>query len=131
MIKLSDKAKKLIDGKNFANVAAVTPDGWPHVTPIWVDRDGDYIILNITKSRAKYKYFEKNPKIAISIFDMSNPYYNVVIRGKVAEAITKGAEDHIDKMAKKYFGQEKYPAHQADDPRVMLRVEPLKETGMG
>ncbi|SRR5579875_1409506 len=131
MIKLSDKAKRLIDGRNFANVAVITPEGWPHVTPVWVDRDGDYILLNITKSRAKFRYIEKNPRVAISIFDMANPYVNVVIRGRVTEAITNGAEEHIDKMAKKYFGQEKYPYHQPEDPRILIKVEPLKETGMG
>lgn len=131
MIRLSEKAKKLIDGKNFANVAAITPDGWPHVTPIWVDHDGDYILLNITKSRAKYKYFQNNPRIAISIFDTSNPYYNVVIRGKVVGFVADGAEEHIDKMAKKYMGQDRYPYHQADDPRILMKVEPIHETGMG
>lgn len=126
MHELSEKAKRLIDGKNFASVATITSNGWPHVTPTWVDRDGNTVILNITPKRAKYKYFANSPRVAISVFDHANPYDKVVIRGKIISTTKQGAEEHIDKMSKKYLGKDIYPNHRADEPRVLVRVEPVK-----
>ena len=122
-MKLSDKAKKLIDGKNFANVATLMPDGSPQVTPVWIDRDGDTIILNGTRSRQRTRNLKRDPRVAICIYDQNNPYSNVAIRGRVVGITETGAEDHIDKMHMKYHGTPKYPYHNPKDPRVLLRVE--------
>ena len=122
-MKLSDKVKKLIDGKNFASVATIMPNGSPQVAPVWIDRDGDTIILNATQSRQRTRNLKRDPRVAISIFDQSNPYSNASIRGKVIDITEKGAEEHIDKMNLKYHGTPKYPYHTPKDPRVLLRVE--------
>jgi len=122
-VKLTEKTKKLIDGKNFASVASLMPDGSPQVAPVWVDRDGDTIILNATGTRQRTKNLKKDPRVAISIFEQNNPYSNVSIRGKAVEITQKGAEEHIDKMNMKYNGTAKYPYHDPKDPRVMIRVE--------
>ncbi|MGI0090548.1 MAG: PPOX class F420-dependent oxidoreductase [Nitrososphaerales archaeon] len=122
-MKLSDNAKRVIDGKNFATVATLLPDGSPHVSPVWVDRDGDVILINSTRARQKTKNVKKDPRIAISIFDMTNPYSKTLIRGKVLEVTEKGAEEHIDKLSMKYTAKAKYPYHDAKDPRVLIRVE--------
>ena len=122
-MKLTEKTKKLIDGKNFASVASLMPDGSPQVAPVWVDRDGDTIILNATGTRQRTKNLKKDPRVAISIFEQNNPYSNVSIRGKAVEITQKGAEEHIDKMNMKYNGTAKYPYHDPKDPRVMIRVE--------
>src|SRR5208283_4218332 len=103
-VKLTEKTKKLIDGKNFASVASLMPDGSPQVAPVWVDRDGDTIILNATGTRQRTKNLKKDPRVAISIFEQNNPYSNVSIRGKTVEITQKGAEEHIDKMNMKYNG---------------------------
>ena len=125
-MKLSEKAKKIIDGKNFASVATLMPDGSPQVAPVWVDRDGDTIILNAARSRQRTKNLKKDPRVAISIFEQSNPYSNVSIRGKASEITEKGAEEHIDKMNMKYNGTPKYANHDPNDPRVIIRVEATK-----
>jgi len=122
-MKLTDKAKKLIDGKNLASVATSMPDGSPQVAPVWVDRDGEIIILNATRSRQRTMNLKRNPRVAISIFDQNNLYSNVSIRGKAVEITEKGAEEHIDKMNMKYNGTPKYPYHDPKDPRVLIRVE--------
>jgi PPOX class probable F420-dependent enzyme len=124
-MKLTDKAIKLIDGKNFASVATLMADGFPQVAPVWVDRDGDVIILNATRSRQRTKNLKKDPRVAISVFDQNNPYSNVSIRGKVVEITEKDAEEHIDKMNMKYNGTPKYPRHDPKDPRVMIKVEAM------
>ena len=122
-MKLTNRAMKLIDGKNFASVATLMADGFPQVAPVWVDRDGDVIILNSTRSRQRTKNLKKDPRVAISVFDQNNPYSNVSIRGKVVEITEKDAEEHIDKMSMKYNGTPKYPRHDPKDPRVMIKVE--------
>ncbi len=122
-MRLTDKAKKLIDGKNLASVATLMPNGSPQVAPVWVDRDGDTIILNATKSRRRTINLKRDPRVAISIYDQNNMYSNVSIRGKVVEITEKNAEEHIDKLNMKYNGTPKYPRHDPKDPRVMIKVE--------
>ncbi|MEM0147033.1 MAG: PPOX class F420-dependent oxidoreductase [Candidatus Micrarchaeaceae archaeon] len=121
MMALPDKAKKLIDGKNFANIATLMRDGSPHIAVTWVDRDGDYILINTTNDRVKYKNVVRDPRVAISVFDMNDPYDALFIRGKVVEVIKEGAEEHIDKLAQKYIGMN-YRQH---GNRVVLKIEPL------
>jgi PPOX class probable F420-dependent enzyme len=122
-MKLSPKVQKLIDGKNFASVATLMPDGSPQAAAVWVDREGDTIILNAARSRQRTKNLKRDPRVAISIFDQANPYSSVSIRGKAVEITEKGGEEHIDKMSMKYNGTPKYPNHDPKDPRVLIRVE--------
>jgi len=122
-MKLSDKVKKLIDGKNFASAATVMPDGSPQAATVWIDRDGDTIILNATRSRQRTRNLKRDPRIAISVFDQNNPYSSASIRGRVLEITEKGGEEHIDKMNMKYHGKPKYAYHTPQDPRVLIRVE--------
>jgi PPOX class probable F420-dependent enzyme len=122
-MKLTEKAKRLIDGKNFASVATLMPNGSPQVAPVWIDRDGDTIILNATISRQRTRNLKRDPRVAICIFDQSNAYSNVSIRGKAVKITEKGGEEHIDKMNLKYRGTPKYAFHNPKDPRVLISVE--------
>ncbi len=129
VIELSEKAKGLLKGKNFANVATIRKDGSPQVSPIWVDFDGTHIILNSEETRAKVKNLKRDPRVAISVFNHDNPYEYVQISGRVVEITTNGGAEGIDKMAQKYLGQEKYPWNKPSDVRVVIRIEPEKVTG--
>lgn len=129
-MKLSEKAKKLIDGKNFASVATLMPDGSPQVAPVWVDRDGDTVVLNATVNRQRYKNLNRDPRVAIAIYDQNNPYSHVSIRGRAIEITKAGAEEHIDKLNMKYNGNPVYPNHSPNDARVLIRVEPERVTEM-
>ncbi len=125
-MKLTTKVKQLIDGKNFASVATIMPDGSPQAATVWIDREGDTIILNGARSRQRTKNLKRDPRVAISIFDQDNPYSSASIRGKAIEITEKGGEEHIDKMNMKYHGNPKYPYHMPSDPRVLIRVEPTQ-----
>ncbi len=132
MIKLSDAQKKFFEGKNFAYVATLNKDGSPQVTPTWVDTDGQYVLINIATTRQKARNVKRDPRIAVAVADQTNPYNMVTIQGKVVgQVIGKEADDHIDKMAKKYLGQDKYPYRQAGETRLLLKIEPLKIAGWG
>jgi len=123
LAKLTEQAKQLIDGKNFASVATLMPDGSPQVAPVWVDREGDTVVINATVNRQRYRNLKRDPRVALCVFDQNNPYSKVLIRGKVMEITKAGAEEHIDKLSMKYNGA-KYPWHKADDARVIIRIKP-------
>lgn len=130
MAALSDLAKKLIDGKNFASVATLMPDGSPQVAVVWVEREGDTVVVNATTTRQRYRNLKRDPRVALCIFDMANPYSTVMIRGKAIEITQTGAEEGIDRLSMKYNGR-KYPAHSPDQPRVIIRIRPERTAQMG
>jgi len=126
MVNLPEKAKKLIEGKNFANIATLMKNGSPHVTTTWIDHDGDTVLINTTENRVKTRNIRRDPRVAISVFNMNDPYDSLFIRGKVVEIRKEGAEEHIDKLAHKYIGTD-YRQH---GDRVILRIEPIHVTLM-
>jgi len=96
------------------------------VTTVWVDHDGDYILVNTAAGRRKHKNLSKDPRVSLAIVNTSNPYEAVFIRGRVTEAVEgKEAEAHIHKLSKKYTGRDQYPLAPGER-RVMYRIEPLK-----
>jgi PPOX class probable F420-dependent enzyme len=118
---------KLFEGKNFAFLATLMKDGSPQVTPTWVDidRNNNTILVNTAKGRIKYRNILRDPRIAVSVIDSSNPYDMVTVRGRVVEQIKgKYADEHIDKLAKKYLDKEKYPRRRPGEERVLLRIKP-------
>ena len=118
---------KLFEEKNFAFLATLMKDGTPHVTPTWVDIDksNNTILINTAKGRVKHRNISRDPRVSVSVIDSSNPYHMVSVRGKVIEQINgKEADDHIDKMAKKYLGKDKYPGRAPGEERLLLRIKP-------
>ena len=118
---------KLFEGKNFAFLATLMKDGSPQLTPTWVDIDksNNTILVNTARGRVKHTNISKDPRVAICLVDFSNPYDMVAVRGKVIEQ-TSGtdADEHIDKLAKKYLDKEKYPRRKPGEERVLLRIKP-------
>jgi PPOX class probable F420-dependent enzyme len=127
MSRLTEDARKMLEGKNFVYLATVNPDGTPQVTPTWVDTDGHFVLINTAVGRVKHRNMKKNPHVALAITDQTNPYNLIVIKGKVVDHVTgKVAEDHIDKMAKKYQGLEKYPHRKPGEQRVLVKIDPVR-----
>ncbi|CDI06427.1 PPOX class F420-dependent oxidoreductase [Candidatus Nitrosotenuis uzonensis] len=122
----SDTVASLFKGKNFAFVASLMSDGGPQITPVWVDYDGKFILINTAEGRTKQRNFERDPRVAVSVVDHANPYNMVTIRGRIVEQTTSGADEHIDKLAKKYLGVDKYPFRSASEKRVILKIKPEK-----
>jgi PPOX class probable F420-dependent enzyme len=101
-------------------------DNSPQVTPVWIDMVDDVILVNTAQGRVKQKNVSRDPRVAISIVDKNNPYHMVTVRGKVIEQTDVGANIHIDKMAKKYLGVEKYPFSRPGEKRILLKILPDK-----
>jgi len=121
---MDDSVIQLLTGKNFAFVATLMKDGSPQITPTWIDFDGNAILINTAEGRTKQKNVSRDSRVAISIVDNNNPYNMVTIRGKVIEQTTKDADDHIDKLAKRYLGLDKYPYRSSVEKRIILKVQP-------
>ncbi len=114
----------LFEKRAFAHVATIMPNGSPQVTPVWFDYDGQYIRINSAKGRQKDRNLRRDGRVALSIQDPDNPYRFVQIRGKVVEITEEGAADHIDLLAKKYTGAERYNNHQPNIVRVIYKILP-------
>jgi PPOX class probable F420-dependent enzyme len=121
----------LTQKKAFAQFATLMPDGSPHVSPVWFDYDGRDIIINSAKGRVKDRNVRRDPRVGIDIVDPDNAYRHLSIRGRVVDITEKGADEHIDKLAKKYMGLDKYPKRSAGEVRVIYRIEPERSHTMG
>lgn len=121
---LSEDQRALFEGKNFGHIATVMPDGSPQVTPVWVELEGDSIVVNTAEGRVKTANVRRDPRVAISIIDQDNPYGMVAVRGVVEEITQEGGKDGIDRLAKKYLNEDEYPWLDERFPRVILRIRP-------
>ncbi|HKP13279.1 MAG TPA: PPOX class F420-dependent oxidoreductase [Blastocatellia bacterium] len=128
---IPEKFRDLFDKKAFAHVVTMMPDGTPQVTPVWVDYDGTHVIINSARGRQKDKNLRRNPNVALSIQDPDNGYRYLEVRGRVTEITEDGADEHIDKMAKKYMGVDRYPGRSPGEVRVIYKIEPQHFTSMG
>ena len=128
---IPEKYLDILGKKSFAHLATLMPDGAPQSTPVWCDYDGTYVLVNSARGRQKDKNMKRNSKVALSLLDPENPYRYLEIRGEIAEITEEGAEEHIDKMAKKYLGVDRYPHRVADEVRVLYKIKPEHTTSMG
>jgi PPOX class probable F420-dependent enzyme len=132
---LTEPIVKFFRGKNFGFLGTLNRDGSPQVTPTWIDiiekkeNEGgreELILVNTAKDRIKQKNVSRDPRVSISIVDEDNPYSMVTIRGRVVEQTTEGADEHIDRLAKRYLNTERYPAHSDNVKRIILKIKPEK-----
>lgn len=128
---LSDRLKSLLDTPVFIVVGTVQPDGSPQMSPVWVKRDGDDVLISTTVDRRKEKNLRRDPRVTVVVVDPENPYEYAEIRG-TAELTTEGGKALIDELSLKYTGK-KYaefnPASAADAERVVVRISPRKVVG--
>jgi PPOX class probable F420-dependent enzyme len=120
------QAHSLFKNRNFAFLSTIMEDGSPQISPVWVDMEGDEILVNTAEGRVKQRNIARDPRVAISIVDSANPYTMVTVRGRVVRQDAEGAQTHIDLMAKKYLGLDKYPFAAPGEKRVLLRIKPEK-----
>ena len=126
-MKLNEFVYKLCtEGKNFAAVSTLMPDGSPQVSIVWVDADEEHILINTAEGRLKPQNMRRDKRVAIAVFDAGNPYRQAMVRGIAEEDARKDAEKHIDKMAMKYLGLDKYPHRGPGEKRVIFRIKPEK-----
>jgi len=98
---------------------------------VWFDYDGKHVVINSAKGRVKDRNMRRDPRVSLALIDPENPYRHLQVQGRVAEITENGADQHIDKMAKKYLGQDKYPFRQPGEVRVIYKIEPERAVTMG
>lgn len=128
---IPEQYKDLLEKKAFAHLGTLMADGSPQVTPVWFDYDGTHIRVNSAKGRVKDKNLRSRPQVALDVPDPDNPYRHMQIRGKVTQITEEGADAHIDSLAKKYLGQDKYPFRQPGEERVIYKITVERVSTMG
>jgi PPOX class probable F420-dependent enzyme len=124
-ITLSQDAKKLIDRPNFAHLATLMPDGSPQSVPVWVGREGEYLIICTGEKSLKARNTRSDPRVALSIVDFDDPYSEVQIRGQVVERRPDPQLTIVDSISHKYTGKP-FP-FRSPEGRVALVIEVNKE----
>jgi hypothetical protein len=96
---------ELIDGPYIVALSTVMPNGQPQTTPVWCNRKGDYIFINVMKGFRKEKNMRLNPRVSLLAYDPKSPLHNIEIRGLVVEMTEVGAIEHNDELAQLYLGK--------------------------
>ena len=122
MSTIPDDFVDLFRKKAFGMFATIMPDGSPQATPVWVDYHDGEVWVNTAVGRLKDRNVRRDPRVAITVIDPDNPYRYVEVRGRVREITQDGADAHIDAMAKKYLGKDRYPNRQPGEQRVLFKI---------
>jgi len=123
-VTIPEKYRDLFNKRAFASLATRMSNGDVQVTPVWVDVENGTVIFNSARGRVKDKNVRRDPRVTLTLMDPDNPYRYLEVRGRVVDITEKGADQHIDKLAKKYLGVDKYPYRQPGEVRVLYRVRP-------
>src|SRR6266567_1811523 len=123
VVKLTERQVRIINGRHFATVATVMPDCAPEATVVWIETDGRYVYFNTAFPRLKARNLQRDNRVAITVFDPAHPYRDALaIRGR-AELIAEGADEHIEKLARRYTG-EAFKGFRPGQSRVIVKVTP-------
>ena len=123
-MELPDKAQAVIDDPNFAYLATLNDDGSPHVSTMWIEREGNgRVSVNTAERRVKWHNMRRDPRVSIAIHDLDTPYENITLLGRVLELTTDGADDQIDRLAGKYLGLDEYPYRSPTETRVRVVID--------
>ena len=128
---IDSRSRELLEAKNFAHVATISSDGTPHVAVVWVDVDGDDVLVNSAEGRVWPANLRRDPRVTLVVANSDNPYEYVTLKGEAVEIATEGADEHIDALAKKYLDEDEYPFRKPGEVRLKIRIRPAKVTLRG
>ena len=124
--KLAGKARELIEGANFCHISTLAESGRPQINPVWIDADNGHLIVNSAEGRKWPENVRRDPRVTLCVANHENPYEYVTVWGRVVEEDHEEADENIDRLAKKYLGEDEYPFRQPGEERVLFRIEPEK-----
>ena len=131
MAKLTEKQEKLFTDRNWGVIGTIRPDGSTHVTPVWIDYDGESVLVNSAYGRTKVTNIERDPRATVTVLPAEDQQSGYVMVSGPAELVDEGAREHIDKLAKKYLGEDKYPYLGPGEQRVIIKIRPERVDGYG
>jgi len=123
---IDGRSRELLDDKNFAHVVTTGRDGSPHVSVVWVDVEGDEVLVNDAEGRVWPANLRRDPKVLLTVVNLENPYEYTTVKGRAVEITSEGADEHIDALAKKYLDKDEYPFRQEGEVRLKVRIQPEK-----
>ncbi|MFJ3771399.1 PPOX class F420-dependent oxidoreductase [Streptomyces sp. NPDC090075] len=123
-VTFDDSVLALLDGKNFASVATLGPDGSPQNSVVWFRREGDTVLFSSTDGRQKVRNLRRDPRVSLTVFDLANPYHSAEIRG-TAEILPDDSKRLPYELSHKYLGIDP-PAEKDDETRVIIRIVPRR-----
>src|SRR5258708_6752139 len=115
---IDGRARELFDAPNFVTLASQREDGRIHLTVIWGDLEDGRIAINGAEGRVWPENVRRNPEVSLVVMNTANPYEYLSVRGRVVQDTHEGADDHIDRLAKKYLGVDEYPGRRAGEQRI-------------
>lgn len=130
-VSIPEEYRDILNKKSFVHLATKMADGSPQVSPVWVEYDGEHIVVNSAKGRLKDRNMRADERVALSATDPDNPYRALMVRGRITKITEDGADEHIDSLAKKYLDKDKYPFRSPEEVRVKYYIEPVKVATMG
>jgi PPOX class probable F420-dependent enzyme len=131
MAKLTEKQAKLLTDRNWGVIATIREDSSPHVTPVWIDYDGEAVLVNSAYGRTKVTNVQRDPRATVTVLPAENQQSGYVMVSGATELVDEGAREHIDKLAKKYLGKDSYPYLGPGERRVIIKIHPEIVDGFG
>lgn len=129
-IKLPQSVKTLLQDKAYGHVVTLGSGGKPQLTMVWMDVDGDEVLFNTAEGRKKSLNLRRDPRILVSVQDRHDPQAHAVLHG-TARVTEAGADEHIDKLAKRFLNADKYPFRQPGEKRLIVRISVDRIGGFG
>jgi PPOX class probable F420-dependent enzyme len=128
---LPDDLLALLRAKSTCYIATIMKDGSPQLTQVWVDTDGEHVIVNSVDTHLKVRNLRRDPRVAVAISDPARPGAFYQVRGRAISVTKEGGQDHIEHMAQKYTGRP-YPWYGGrDQARVIITIEAEKVSSTG
>jgi PPOX class probable F420-dependent enzyme len=131
MAALTEKQAKLLTDRNWGVIATVRKDGSPHVTPVWIDYDGEDVLVNSAYGRTKVVNIERDPRATVTVLPAEDQQAGYVMVSGPATLVDEGALEHINMLARKYLGEDKYPYLGPGEQRVIIKIRPEIVDGFG
>ncbi|MYF78264.1 MAG: PPOX class F420-dependent oxidoreductase [Acidobacteria bacterium] len=121
---LSPEVREFLATRCYVHLATLMADGSPQVSPVWAETDGDLIVVNSAAGRVKDRNIKRDARVALSATHPEDPFKALMIRGRVVKVTEEGAEDGIDRLARKYIGGERYEWRRPGEVRVAYYIQP-------
>ncbi|CAN5232999.1 MAG: PPOX class F420-dependent oxidoreductase [Actinobacteria bacterium] len=127
---LTETQRAFLQNPFVGTITDLRPDGSPHTTVVWVEVDDDGVSFNTAYGRAKPRYISDDPRVSLAVVDPKDPYRWIAVNG-TATLVDEGADDQIDRLAKKYIGKDSYPFRAPGEQRVTVRIDPQRVESRG
>jgi len=131
MPSVPDAYVDLFEKPSVAVLGTLLPTGYPHVTPVWIDYDGEHLLVNTARGRQKERNVARNPSVGVSVIDHEDFYRYLTAYGDVTDLREEGAVEHIHELSRRYTGEEYGNLGAEEGARVIIEITPERVMASG